>query len=65
MNPFVFDSTTSKAIAAGIVTALALVIGRYGLKLDAPTTDALGVLLTAVVGYLVGHVGVFFAPANK
>lgn len=61
-----FDlSTISKAIAGGLV---ALVVGeaaRYGFHPQAETVTAAGVVITAVVSYVVGHLVVFLAPKNK
>ncbi len=65
MNPFVFDSSTSKAVAAGIVGALVAVGAHYGFQPSATTISAVGVLVTAVVGYLIGHIAVWLSPANK
>lgn len=58
-------STVSKAIAGGLVTALVAELAHFGFQPDAPTVTALGVIVTAVVGYVVGHVVVFLAPRNK
>lgn len=58
-------STMSKAIAGGIVAAVVALAARYGFKADAPTITAVGVIITAVVGYVVGHVVTYLAPANK
>lgn len=61
-----FDvSTISKAIAGGLVGLIVALAARYGFQPDAPTITALGVVVTAIVGYVAGHVVVFFAPANK
>lgn len=59
------NSTISKAIAGGIVGLVVSLAARYGWQPDAPTVTALGVIVTAVVGYVVGHLAVFFAPKNK
>lgn len=58
-------ATISKAVAGGIVAALVALAARYGFQPDAPTVTALGVVLTALVGYVAGHVVVFLAPKNK
>lgn len=58
-------STISKAIAGGLVGLLVALGARYGFQPSAPTVTALGVVVTAVVGYVVGHLVVFFAPKNK
>lgn len=61
-----FDlSPISKAIAGGLVTALVAEAARYGFHPQATTVTALGVLVTALISYAVGHVGVFLAPKNK
>jgi len=61
-----FDlSPISKAIAGGLVAALVALAARYGFHLGPPYTDAIGVLVTGGVGYLVGHIAVWLAPANK
>lgn len=58
-------STFSKAIAGGLAGVLLTEAARFGFQPSAPTKDALGVLVTAVVGYVVGHAVVYFAPANR
>lgn len=55
----------SKAIAGGIVGLAVALAARYGWQPDAPTVTALGVVVTAVIGYVVGHLVTYFAPANK
>lgn len=56
----------SKAVAGGIVTGLVALVFRYtGHQLDVSVVGALGVIVTAAVGYIIGHVVVYFAPANK
>lgn len=60
-----FLQTQSKAIAAGLVSALIALLARYGFKIDAQTTTALGVISTVVVSYLVTHILVYLSPANK
>lgn len=61
-----FDLTTiTKAIAGGIVGAIVAIAARYGFHANAPTVSALGVIVTALVGYVAGHVIVYLAPANK
>lgn len=60
-----FDlSTISKAIAAGLTTAVVAELARYGFQVHPATVTALGIVLTAVVGYVVGHVAVYLAPKN-
>lgn len=58
-------STISKAIAGGIMGAVVAVAAHYGWQPHAETVTALGVIVTALVGYVVGHVGVYLAPKNK
>jgi hypothetical protein len=55
----------SKAIAGGLVTALAAELARYGFHPSAETITATGVIVTALVSYAVGHIAVYFAPKNK
>lgn len=55
----------SKAVAGGLVSAVAALLARYGFHPGVETVNALHVIVTAVVGYALGHVVVFFAPANK
>lgn len=58
-------SSISKAIAGGLTGATVAVLSHYGFQPHAETITALGVIITAIVGYLVGHVVVYFAPANR
>lgn len=58
-------ASISKAIAGGVVGLIVALAARYGFQPDAPTVTAIGVVATAVVGYLVGHLAVYFAPKNK
>lgn len=58
-------STISKAIAGGIVGLAVALAARFGFQPDGPTVSALGVVVTAVVGYAVGHIVVYMAPKNK
>jgi len=55
----------SKAIAGGIVGLVVALVARFGWQPDAPTMSAIGVIVTSLVGYGVGHVAVYFAPKNK
>lgn len=57
-------SSISKAIAGGIVGAVLAVFAHYGFQPDGATVTALGVIVTALVGYIVGHIAVFVAPKN-
>lgn len=58
-------ATMVKAIAGGIVGLVIAEAARFGFKADGPTVTALGVIVTGLVGYIVGHVVVYFAPKNK
>lgn len=58
-------SSVSKAIAGGIVAAIVALLARYGFQPDPATVTALGVIVTAAVGYVLGHLAVYFAPKNK
>lgn len=58
-------SEISKAIAGGVVGLIVALAARYGFQADAQTASALSVVVTGLVGYLVGHVAVYLAPANK
>lgn len=58
-------SAVNKAIAGGIVGLIVALVARFGWQPDAPTLSAISVIVTAVVGYVVGHVAVYLAPSNK
>lgn len=61
-----FDlSPINKAIAGGLVAALVAVAARYGFHPQATTVTAVGVIVTALVSYIAGHLVVFLAPKNK
>lgn len=61
-----FDlQSISKAIAGGLVAAIVALAARYGFHANGETITALGVVVTAVVGYAIGHIVVFFSPPNK
>lgn len=61
-----FDpQAASKAFAGGVLAALVAVGAHYGFNPSATTVTAAGVILTAAVGYIIGHVGVWLAPKNK
>lgn len=55
----------SKAIAGGLATLIVALAARYGFNASPDTLNWIGMVLFAVVSYGVGHVVVFFAPANK
>lgn len=55
----------SKAVAGGLVAAVIALAARYGFNASPDVVNALGIVVTAVVGYAVGHVVVFLAPANR
>lgn len=58
-------STISKAIAGGIVAVLVGEAARYGFQPSGEVISAAGVIVTALVSYVAGHVAVYFAPRNK
>lgn len=58
-------SSISKAIAGGVVTALVAEFAHFGFQPNGASVDALGVIVTAVIAYLLGHAVVYFSPANK
>lgn len=58
-------SAISKAIAGGVVGLVVALVARFGWQPDAPTLSALSVIITGLVGYVVGHIAVYFSPANK
>lgn len=58
-------STISKAIAGGLVGVLVAEAARYGFQASPVIVDAVSVLITGLVGYVVGHAIVWVAPANK
>jgi len=58
-------SSFSKAIAGGIVGLIVAEAAHFGWQPDTPTVTAIGVIVTGVVGYVVGHLVVYFAPKNK
>lgn len=61
-----FDlATISKAIAGGLVAALVGLAARYGFHPHAETITAVGIIVTALVSYVAGHVVVYLAPKNK
>ncbi len=49
-----------KAIAGGVTSALVGELARFGFHPQATTISAVGVILTAVVGYAIGHLAVYF-----
>jgi hypothetical protein len=55
----------SKAIAGGVISALVALGAHFGFQPDGQALTVLSVAVTVVVGYVVGHVGVYFSPANK
>lgn len=58
-------SEISKAIAGGLAGLIIAEAARFGFQPDAPTKSAIAVLVTAVVGYLIGHIVVYLSPKNK
>ncbi len=59
------QSEISKAIAGGLVGAVLTTLAHYGLQPKGSTVTAIGVIVTAVVGYVVGHIAVYLAPPNQ
>lgn len=59
------DTSFNKAVAAGITTAIVALVARYGWQLNPVTISAVGVIVTAVIGYAVGHILVFIAHLTK
>lgn len=57
-------TTFDKAIAGGLSTAIVAVAARVGFHADAQTVSALSVVVTAIVGYVIGHIAVYFSK-NK
>lgn len=56
----------SKAIAGGIAGLIIAELAKYGLNLPIELVDNfVGVIVTAALGYLVGHAAVYVAPKNK
>lgn len=53
--------SVSKAIAGAIVSALVAFAAKHNLVLDSSVTDAVLVLVAAVVGFA----GIWVAPKNK
>jgi hypothetical protein len=58
-------ATISKAIAGGVAAGVIALLARYGFQPDGPTVTAIGVIITALVGYIAGHLVVYLAPKNK
>lgn len=58
-------SNINKAIAGGLAGLLVAELARFGFQPDDVTKNALNVLLTALVGYAVGHIIVYLSPKNK
>lgn len=55
-----------KAIAAGLAGLVIAEAAKYGVNLPSEAVNNLaGVLVTGVLGYVVAHVTVWRAPANK
>lgn len=53
-----------KAIAGGLTTAIIALAARYGFQTNAQEATYLGVIVTGLVGYVVGHAVVYF-KSNK
>lgn len=57
--------TVSKAIGGALAGAIIGLAARFGFDADQNTTDALGIILTALVSAGVGFISVYLAPKNK
>ena len=57
-------STVSKAIAGGIVGLVIAEAAHFGFQANGAQASALSVIVTGLVGYVVAHLAVYFAPAN-
>lgn len=57
--------TVSKALAGALVSAVVALAARYGFNADQTTQDALEVIVTAILGAVIGFIGVYVAPKNK
>lgn len=57
--------TISKAIAGGVVTLVVSFVAHYGWTLSPVVHDAVATIAFAAVSYAVGHLAVYWAPANK
>lgn len=55
----------SKAIAGGVVSLIVGELARFGFHPHAQTVTAAAVIVTGLVSYVVGHIAVYFSPANK
>lgn len=58
MNPL---QTVSKAIAGAVVAALTAFLVKHGVVLDAGVSEAITVLIAALIGFA----GVYLSPKNK
>lgn len=65
MNIAAILQSQSKAISAGAIAALVAEAARFGWHPQGSTVTAAGVIVTAVVSYIIGHLAVYFAPKNK
>lgn len=57
-------SNQQKAIAGGVVTAIVALFAHFGWQPDGQAMNFLNIVVTIVTGYIVGHLGVYFAPRN-
>jgi len=55
----------SKAIAGGLIAVLVAEAARYGFYPSNEVVTASGVVVTAIVSYVAGHIAVYLAPANR
>jgi hypothetical protein len=69
MNDFIKTNAdlaqVSKAVAGGLVAILVSEAARYGFQPSGEVVTAVGVVVTALVSYVAGHLVVYFAPRNK
>jgi predicted permease len=56
--------TTSKAIAGAVAALIAALLAKYGISLLPEVSEAVDVLLNAIVALVIGYVGVYIAPKN-
>lgn len=58
-------ASVSKAVAGGIVTSVTAFFARYGFHPTLAQLSVAAVILTVMIGYIIGHVIVYAAPKNK
>lgn len=61
-----FDlAAVSKAIAGGLIAIVVGELARFGFQPSGEVITATGVIVTALVSYIAGHIAVYIAPKNK